>query len=283
MSLKKQTLTVSVVIPAYNEEAVIMTCLHALLEQTVKPDEIIVVDNNSTDSTAALVSTVNGVRLIREPKQGIAHARNAGFNAASSDIIARIDADTIVPADWIEQIRGQLSADGALVGISGPASFYDHPFGRAADHTFNSWNYWGNRLIAGSPILWGSNMAFRRSAWLQVRDAVNNDDSYWEDVDLSMRVRSFGTIGYIRELQTATSARSCLASSTQLARYFARWPRTYAQFGFRTTIISRLLYLSLTLLWLPGVLAKPIARQKELARVRQQRLQQRLKAWIGNI
>src|ERR1035437_9820650 len=87
---------VSVVIPAYNEEKYIGACLDSLMDQKEKPDEIIVVNNNSTDNTAKIVKKYP-VRLINEEQQGMIPARNRGFNEAKFEIIARTDADTILP------------------------------------------------------------------------------------------------------------------------------------------------------------------------------------------
>ena len=72
---------VSVVIPAYNEEKYIVDCLKALSNQTIAPDEVIVVDNNSTDKTASLARQA-GAKVITVLEPGITPARTAGFNAA---------------------------------------------------------------------------------------------------------------------------------------------------------------------------------------------------------
>ena len=96
--------SVSAVVPAFNEEASIGTCVERLLNQTVVPDEVIVVDNNSRDRTAE-IARGRGARVVAEPTQGMIPARNRGFNEARCDVIARCDADTRVPPDWIERIR----------------------------------------------------------------------------------------------------------------------------------------------------------------------------------
>ncbi|HEX8932548.1 MAG TPA: glycosyltransferase family A protein, partial [Patescibacteria group bacterium] len=95
---------ISVIIPAYNEEKYIGACIESLLKQNRLPDEIIVVNNNSTDQTAAIASQYP-VKVINEKEQGITPARNRGLNEAQYDIIARTDADTILPPDWIEKIK----------------------------------------------------------------------------------------------------------------------------------------------------------------------------------
>src|SRR3989344_7794863 len=98
---------ISVVIPAFNEEKNIDKLIQSLLNQEEPADEIIVVDNNSTDHTDAIVKNYN-VRILHEPKQGITHARNRGFDEAKYEIIARTDADTVLPTDWIRKIKNDF-------------------------------------------------------------------------------------------------------------------------------------------------------------------------------
>ncbi len=97
-------LSLSLVIPAYNEERHLAACLDAVSRQAVMPSEVIVVDNNSTDRTAEIARSYPFVRVVQEPRQGIVFARNAGFDAARGDIIGRIDADTIIPSDWTKHV-----------------------------------------------------------------------------------------------------------------------------------------------------------------------------------
>ena len=89
---------VSVVVPARNEELMIGLCLHSLLNQEVMPDEIIMVDNASDDRTVEIAERFEGIRIIQEARKGIVFARNAGFDAATGEIIARCDAGLPAPA-----------------------------------------------------------------------------------------------------------------------------------------------------------------------------------------
>src|SRR5688572_3020117 len=100
--LSPATPTVSIVIPAYNEENHLRLCLEAVARQTVKPLEVIVVDNNSTDATAAIARSFPFVTLLSEKRQGPQPARDRGYNAAHGEIIGRLDADSIVALDWVE-------------------------------------------------------------------------------------------------------------------------------------------------------------------------------------
>ena len=81
--------TVSVVIPTYNRSALITRALDSVLAQTVKPHEILVVDDGSTDDTASLVRKhYPAVQLIRQKNTGVSAARNAGITAATGPKIS---------------------------------------------------------------------------------------------------------------------------------------------------------------------------------------------------
>lgn len=210
--------TVSVVIPAYNEEGVIGSCLAALLDQTDRPDEIIVVDNNSSDSTTELARRY-GARVIQESKQGIANARNAGFNAARSDLIARIDADTIVAPDWISRLKKNF-ADEQIIAVTGPAYYYGVPrlLKKPLQHGLTLSFFKDTKRRLGHEALFGSNMAMRRSAWKQVSKLVCTDDKdVHEDLDLAIHSAGIGRILFDPKMVVAISPRP-LYSPTGLVK-----------------------------------------------------------------
>jgi glycosyltransferase involved in cell wall biosynthesis len=189
---------ISVVIPAYNEAARIKGCLDALMRQTVKPYEIIVVDNNCTDTTVAIAQKYKGVKVVKESFQGRAAARDKGFNSAKGDIIARFDADTQLPPDWVARVTTEFANDPELAGLSGygiarlvvgmPNSVV-----LAVSH-FWSWVWFTHcRAFFGVEIMWGGNMAIRCSRWLKIKDLCipyNND--IHEDIDISLAMASIG-------------------------------------------------------------------------------------------
>lgn len=238
------------IIPAYNEQDRIAACLNALSIQSRAPLEIIVVDNNSDDKTAEIAARYALVKLVKESKQGIAYARNAGFDAARGDVIARIDADTIVSADWLARLSRHFERPD-VIGVSGAPYLYDHPLPSLASKVYIQYLTRGTKLISGSYLLWGSNMAILRQTWLRVRSSVNNSPKIWEDVDLSTRAAKLGLIVFDADLVVGASARSALTGMVGLADYFSRWPRTYAQFSFRMYFVSYLLFVTLTPFWIP--------------------------------
>jgi lipopolysaccharide/colanic/teichoic acid biosynthesis glycosyltransferase/GT2 family glycosyltransferase len=108
----------SIVIPAYNAAATITDCIQAARQQEfAAPYEIIVVDDGSRDDTACLAEQA-GAAVLRQPRSGPAAARNAGIQAARSEIICFTDADCAPRPDWLNQITAPLS-DPEIIGGKG--------------------------------------------------------------------------------------------------------------------------------------------------------------------
>lgn len=204
---------VSVVIPTYNEEEYIGACLDSLMNQKEKPDEIIVVNNNSTDHTIEIAKRYP-VLVISEKKQGMIPTRNRGFNEAKYDIIARTDADTILHPNWINRIKkGFITKD--TIALAGPGHFYDH----YSDPSASQWRIKTAvkvhnsylRLVKGilkHDCLYGPNYALRKSAWEQLKNEVClNDKDVHEDIDLSIHLAPHGKIKFDRYLIATTSLR----------------------------------------------------------------------------
>lgn len=179
-------LTLSIIIPAYNEEHYLKSCLDSIARQTQPPDEVIVVDNNSTDGTAALARHYDFVTVIHEPRQGRGYARTMGFDAATSMIIGRIDADSVLAPDWVERVRRDFSTSeiDAVTGLARVALLprIQWPKSVLWAWLYTQWSVAEN----GYELLWGANMAVRAGAWQTVRGEVCNDDSIvHEDQDVS--------------------------------------------------------------------------------------------------
>lgn len=213
---------VSVIIPAYNEENYLPQCLKALKNQEEPADEIIVVDNNSTDKTANIAREFNTI-LVREKKRGMIPARNLGFNTAKYSILARIDADTIVPSDWIKIIKEDFSLR-KIAGLTGPCCFYDFStfflLNKIAGKIQYVWYFKLLQKMTGCNLLWGSNMAIPKHIWDLVKnEACMNDKQIHEDMDLSIHIAKYGTIKLDPKLYTSVSLRRITYLSS-LGDYF---------------------------------------------------------------
>src|SRR6056297_224747 len=112
-------LSLTLVIPVYNEEHHIKACLESVAAQSRMLDQVIVVDNNCTDKTIEIAESFDFVTVIMEAQQGRGHARTAGFNAAKSDIIGRIDADSRLHVEWAERVMKSFEDDTEQQGLTG--------------------------------------------------------------------------------------------------------------------------------------------------------------------
>ena len=127
-------LTISVIVCAYNEAAFIGPCLQSLRRQTRLPDEVLVVNNASTDQTDAIAAAIEGVRVVDEPRKGLVRARETGRTAACGHLLVYIDADCRAPRTWLARVEQRFDRRPGLVALSGPYRFYD-------------WDWWGRTLV----------------------------------------------------------------------------------------------------------------------------------------
>lgn len=225
---------ISVVIPVFNEADYLPACLSALRKQTKKPHEVIVVDNNSTDDSAAVASAY-GARVVQEPRQGVVFAREAGFAAATGDVIARLDGESIPSSDWLEQITAQFVADTTLGAITGSVSYYDMALPRVVSRVDLMIRHWLAARLAPDVAAQGANAAFRRSAWQAVRKNVSSRTDIHEDFDLSLHISSAGyRLAFVPEMHVAISPRRAESSFKDALHYALVSPKTYKVHGRRS-------------------------------------------------
>ncbi|MFI2752275.1 glycosyltransferase [Cellulomonas sp. P22] len=180
-------LTVTVVVPARDEATRLPRCLRSLAGQTLAPHEVVVVDNASRDSTAEIASQA-GARVVHEPVPGVWSAAARGYDAAGTDLIARCDADSEPPPDWIERIVRAFEEDPGLQVLTGPGDFYDlwGPPGRVASWVYMHGYVTAMTLALTHPPVFGSNLAMRTEAWRRARPNVHRTrDDIHDDADLS--------------------------------------------------------------------------------------------------
>ncbi|MFO0703569.1 MAG: glycosyltransferase [Patescibacteria group bacterium] len=203
---------VSVVIPAYNEESYIGKTLESLQKQTVKPDEIIVVDNASTDKTSDIAKSY-GARVICEPRSGTSFARKTGFDAASFEVIARTDADTIPDKKWIENIKKYFAR--GIDALTGPV-FLDTPVLKKNYVAYESFMIL-LKLILGTEVWLGANTVLTKSLWTKAKKHLLEDDRMThEDTELALAVAHYSRIKYKRDVVVFTSDRRLIHNPKSL-------------------------------------------------------------------
>lgn len=223
--------SLSVVIPAYNEECLLKACLQSIADQTVKPDRVFVIDNNSTDRTAEVAAGYSFVTIVRESKQGIVYARNRGFNLSlrqGCDIIGRIDADSKLPPTWVATVK-RFYDDPAHgnVALNGGAHFYNLRTGRLVGTVYDFVIHRLNRLILGYYFPWGSNMAMPAELWRRVAPDVCDHTDVHEDLDLGIHLHEAGVkTVYRSRLRVGAVARRIMERRGMLWPYLRMWTHT---------------------------------------------------------
>ncbi len=224
-----KALTLSIIIPVYNESGHLKACLNSIQKQTVMPNEVIVVDNNSTDDSVKIAKQFNFVRIVTEKQQGIIYARDAGFNATQTDIIGRIDSDSLLPKDWVERVLEFYSDKDHFKNYAWTSEgyWYNMSFPRLYSWFSAQIVFRLNRFILGHYPLWGSSMAITRHSWLGVRDKVCLRNDIHEDLDLSIHLHHQGVqITYASGIAVHAYVRRVFTDFNKLWAYLLLWPRT---------------------------------------------------------
>jgi glycosyltransferase involved in cell wall biosynthesis len=201
---------ISLIIPAYNEEKYIKNCLLSVEKYGKEIFEVIVVNNRSTDNTALIVRDFKNVRLINEEKKGLPFARNTGLSHASGDIVAFIDADTMIKAGWVEKIIKEFTKDEKLVSLSGPYLHYDISiFGRFMTLVYLLILLWPGYLIMGYMVTLG-NFATRKEAIDKIGGFNNKILFHGDDTYIAKELHKIGKVKYFLSLRLPSSGRRLL-------------------------------------------------------------------------
>lgn len=245
-------LTVSIVIPAYNEENHLRICLQAIARQTVRPLEVIVVDNNSNDATAAIARAFPFVRVVHEKRRGVMYARDLGFTVARGDIIGRLDADSVVEPNWVETIQKLFSQDKHLAAATGTVRYREVCLPQA----FNAIDFSIRKLMArrgaphGEQVLQGVNLAIRKEVWQAVQSTLCHTQEHHEDLDLSAHLsqRRY-KVQFVPAMIVTNSGRRADSRPGDFYRYVMSNPRTLRTHHLKITPYVQIVAVSLTLLY----------------------------------
>lgn len=206
-------MTISVIVCAHNEAGYLAPCLKSLLAQSRLPDEILLINNASTDDTHAVAAVFRGVRVIDEPRKGLVIARERGRLEATGDLLVYVDADCRAPQSWLLRIERRFQANPNLIALSGNYRFYD-------------WDWWGRLLLRAydmtlgpathvlvkyilriGVVFYGGNFAVTRDALIRIGGFDTTIEFHGEDTNLGRRLSKIGPVELRYDCFLYTSAR----------------------------------------------------------------------------
>lgn len=210
---KTSKILISVIIPAHNEEKYIASCLQSVKSQKFNNFEIIVADNASTDKTA-LIAKEFDVRLISEPILGLVQTRETGRLAAKGEILVYVDADTLIPPDYLSKIFSFFQKHPEIDAVSNFYTFYDGN---------RRINFLAKILAVILPLydkllgvfhlpnlLFGGSFAVKKEILEKIGGFDTNLFLSGEDVDLAKRISQKGRAVFFGNIFSQTSARRYL-------------------------------------------------------------------------
>jgi glycosyltransferase involved in cell wall biosynthesis len=180
---------ISVYVPCFNRERHIAICLASLLAQTRRPDEIIVVDDGSTDKSVQIASAFP-VKVIQHGiNRGLATARNTGFNAATGDVVASIDDDCFAMPNWLDGLARVLAKNPTIVGVAG--QLVEVNYRTLADRwrCHHMAQNHGSKIAVNPLFLHGANTMFRREPVLAIGGYNTELRTNGEDFDICARLQ----------------------------------------------------------------------------------------------
>lgn len=123
----ENSLSISVVVITLNRAKSLRETLDSLVRQMRRPDEVVVVDNGSTDGTKEAVLSFKdrlNIKYVYEGRRGIPYARNAGVRNAAKDIIAFIDDDCMADRNWLKYLEIPFIKDAHIGVVGGEVAYY---------------------------------------------------------------------------------------------------------------------------------------------------------------
>ena len=168
---------ISIYVPAFNAEHTIRACINSILSQTVKPQEVLIINDASTDNTQnILLEFGNKIKIIKNSSNlGLSHSMNIANNNLKTKFIAKIDADVELASNWIELLmKIMLSENVTLIG----GKMYE----KFTNNSFNLWRSkrlkqnWGEYDLSNPKFIFGCNNILNTSK-------LNDNKKYRTDLD----------------------------------------------------------------------------------------------------
>lgn len=181
---------VSFYVAAYNAENTISRCLNSIINQSIKPLEIIVINDGSVDDTSKiLLNFKKNIKIITNSKNlGLAQSRNIAIKNSIGDYIAALDADVLCSKNWLKFLLKDLQfknidlAGGKLIELNNKDSVNKW-------RELNMRQNWGDKDILNPNFVFGCNTLLKRNIWENFFKYDQNYKTNGEDVNFSRRLR----------------------------------------------------------------------------------------------
>lgn len=237
-------LKVTAYVPCYNAEKYLADTLRALFTQTHPIDEVIVIDDGSTDATANVARTFPVQLIQHDTNRGLAAARNTAIRHSKNEFIASVDADVVASPTWLEQLL-QLFAEPNIAGVGGTCIEYVQETAADRWRKLHLVQDLGDRDIVITPALSqglsGFATVFRKSALQQVGGYNELYRTNWEDWDISVKLRAAGyTLVYFTDAVAYHMRRDTPYSVVRTAWRWVFWIR-YSE-GCYNKVVLKLLH-----------------------------------------
>lgn len=222
--------TVSVLIPTYQEEAAIDACLEAVAAQTYPHVvEVLVIDGRSTDDTRALAAAHPGVTVLDNPDRIQAAALNVGIEAATGEVLVRVDGHCLIAPDYVERCVAALLETGAAMVGGGMTPVATGPVEEGIAAAMGSrFGAGPARFHVGGEAGWVDTVylgAYRRDLVREV-GGYATDVGVNEDAELAHRMGAHGGVWYDPTIRSTYTPRGSLRA---VAKQFYRYGRSRAR------------------------------------------------------
>ena len=179
---------ISIYIPVYNGARTIAKSINSIFDQSKKFDEVVIVNDCSTDQTLEILKTYSDIKIINNSKnEGLAKSRNIAIKNCKNKLIANIDADIILDKSWLANIlehllKNNMTMCGGRTVETNLANIYNK--WRSKRYPLN----WGLNDIINPPFLFGSNSIQYKNLWEDLKGYNENFTSAGDDIDYSKRI-----------------------------------------------------------------------------------------------